>query len=95
MLITARGVNRMPRKRGNPNWCQPGPAVVPRIVTEFEIQVRELRLQLHDYAASPQLRHWCLKNKDRRYIPEWLLDAWKMTVDVEYSTVTWSHRKLV
>ena len=84
----------MTRKRGNPNWGKAGPALVPHIVTEFEIQVRQLSLQKHDYTASPQLREWCLRNKDRRYIPEWLLDAWKMTVDVDYNYVRWSHRKL-
>ena len=81
----------MPRKRGNPNWGTAGPALVPHIVTEFEIQVRQLSLQKHDYAASPQLREWCLQNKDRRYVPEWLLDAWNMTVDVHYNNMTWSH----
>jgi hypothetical protein len=81
----------MPRKRGNPNWGKAGPALVPHIVTEFEIQVRQLSLQKHDYTASPQLRGWCLQNKDRRYVPEWLLDAWNMTVDVHYNNMTWSH----
>jgi hypothetical protein len=80
-------------KRGNPNWGKAGPALVPRIVTEFEIQVRQLKLQKHDYVASPQLLDWCLQNKDRRYIPEWLLEAWNIEVDVHYSTVTWSHRQ--
>jgi len=49
----------MPGKRGNPNWGKAGPALVPRIVTEFEIQVRQLKLQKHDYVASPQLLDWC------------------------------------
>ena len=84
----------MTRKRGNPNWGKAGSALVPHIVTEFEVQVRRLSLQKHDYTASPQLRDWCLQNKDRRYVPEWLLEAWKMTVDVDYNYVRWSHRKL-
>jgi hypothetical protein len=75
----------MPRKRGNPNWGQAGSAFVPHVVTEFEVQVSQLGLKKLDYAASPQLRDWCLHNKDRRYVPEWLLDAWKMTVDVGYA----------
>jgi len=65
--------------------------MVPHIVTEFEIQVRQLRLEVTDYAASAQLREWCVRNKDRRYVPEWLLDAWDMTVDVHYNNMPWSH----
>jgi len=91
MLICRERVGRMPRKRGNPNWCTAGPVMVPHIVTEFEIQVRQLRLEVTDYAASAQLREWCVRNKDRRYVPEWLLDAWDMTVDVHYNNMPWSH----
>ena len=69
--------------------------MVPHLVTEFEIQVRQLRLHKHDYAASLQLRDWCLQNKDRCYVPEWLLDTWQMTVEVGYNAVRWPHRKVV
>ena len=93
MLIVMRGCESMIRKRGNPNWGKAGSVLVPHIVTEFEIQARQLKLHKHDYAASPQLRTWCLQNKDRRYVPEWLLDAWQMTVDVHYSYVGWSRGK--
>ena len=79
----------MPRKRGNPNWGQAGSALVPHVVTEFEVLVRQLGLRKYDYAASPQLRDWCLHNKDRRYVPEWLLYAWKMTVEVGYTPEGW------
>jgi hypothetical protein len=83
----------MIRKRGNPNWCQPGSWIVPHVVTAFEIQVCQLRLEKHDYVTSFQLKNWCLQNKDRRYVPEWLLDAWKMTVDVHYDNLTWLQRR--
>jgi len=76
----------MARRRGNPNWGKPAPPP-PNIATEFEAQVRQLKLQKRDYEASAQLRSWCEQNRNRRYIPEWLLGAWKMTVDVDYYSV--------
>jgi hypothetical protein len=79
----------MARKRGNPNWGRAGfPVPAPRPATEFETQVRQLGLQKHNYEVSPQLRDWCEHNRNRCYVPEWLLDAWKMTVDDSYSGVT-------
>ncbi|HYA22635.1 MAG TPA: hypothetical protein VEF05_00655 [Terriglobales bacterium] len=83
----------MARKRGNPNWGKPGPVSVPYIVTEFETEVRQLKLQRQDYERSAQLRHWCERNRNRVYVPEWLLDAWKMTVDVHYNIVSWPRGK--
>jgi hypothetical protein len=41
--------------------------------TAFERQVRKLRLDEGTCVASRALRLWCEKNKDRYYIPEWLL----------------------
>jgi hypothetical protein len=33
----------------------------PALPTEFELQVRHLRLTPEDYASSPELRAWCMK----------------------------------
>jgi hypothetical protein len=73
-----------PRKRGNPNW---GRAVLPAsvICTEFEIQVRHLRLTPEEYVISAELRTWCEKNRNHSYIPEWLLDEWGFRVDADLS----------
>ena len=74
----------VPRKRGNPTWgkpCPPGP-VLP---TEFEMQVKHLRLTPEKYAFSVELKRWCERNKNRRYIPEWLLDAWDIPVNPDFS----------
>jgi hypothetical protein len=60
------------RKRGNPNWGQPIPSSVPS-PTEFETQVHQLRLTREMYVYSEELRAWCEKNRNRCYIPEWLL----------------------
>jgi len=69
-----------PRKRGNPNWGKP-PQPIPATATEFELQARQLGLTKQTYTASAQLRTWCEHNKNRCYIPEWLLDEWKIDVD--------------
>ncbi len=51
------------------------------LATEFELQVKQLRLTRHAYTCSLELRRWCQLNRNRRYIPEWLLDAWGIPVD--------------
>ena len=45
---------------------------------------RLLGLTKRTYAASAQLRGWCERNKNRCYIPEWLLAEWGMTVELSY-----------
>jgi hypothetical protein len=72
------------RKRGNPNWGRPLPPV-PALATEFELRVGHLQLTPEMYAASPELRIWCERNKNRVYIPEWLLEKWGLTVDAIFS----------
>ena len=70
----------MTRKRGNPNWGRPMPPA-PAFPTEFEMQARHLRLTPETYISSDELRTWCERNRNRSYIPEWLLDAWDIPVD--------------
>jgi hypothetical protein len=72
------------RKRGNPNWGRPIPPA-PVLATEFEVQVRKLRLTVERYASSRELRAWCEQNRNRYYIPEWLLDEWDISVDADIS----------
>jgi hypothetical protein len=70
-------------KRGNPDWGKAGP--FPRALpTEFEVQVRQLGLTKPMYVRSAELRRWCQQNRNRVYIPEWLLEAWGMVVDIHY-----------
>jgi hypothetical protein len=67
------------RRRGNPNWGHPvQPA--PVIATEFEQQVQRLGLTKETCADSSPLRNWCESNRNRCYIPEWLLGAWGIDV---------------
>ena len=66
-------------KRGNPNWGKYVP--IPFLITEFEQQVKLLGLTNIQYADSAELRHWCDRNRNRVYVPEWLLKKWGMTVE--------------
>src|ERR1700730_5822987 len=82
--IGERGLAFMPNKRGNPNWGHPMlPASV--LCTEFEMQVKQLRLTPERYLTSPELRTWCEKNRNQCYIPEWLLDEWGLCVQDDLS----------
>jgi hypothetical protein len=49
--------------------------------TAFELQVRKLGLNQRACVRSRALRLWCKRNKDRCYIPEWLLAKWRITVE--------------
>ena len=51
------------------------------------MQVRELGLTPEVYAASRELKHWCERNRNRVYIPEWLLKKWDISVDLNFSDV--------
>jgi hypothetical protein len=56
-------------------------AYLSTLPTAFEQQVRKLGLDERTCVASKVLRLWCEENKDRYYIPEWLLERWGMTVN--------------
>ena len=68
------------RKRGNPNWGRPIPSG-PAVATEFELRVNQLQLTAEMYTSSAELRAWCERNRNRCYVPEWLLKEWDITVD--------------
>jgi len=77
------------RRRGNPNWGRPAPV----LATEFEKQVQQLGLTKQTWAGSTQLRNWCQRNRNRCYIPEWLLGAWGIQVEPAFSGEVWPRRK--
>jgi len=74
------------RGRGNPNWGQL-PQRSPVLPTEFEAQVERLGLAKSDYVSSATLRRWCELNRNRLYVPEWLLAAWGMEVESTFSGI--------
>ena len=71
------------RKRGNPNWGKPV-LVAPRFRTEFEMEVKRLGLTSELYVFSNELRRWCVHNRNRVYVPEWLLEKWAIVVHVNF-----------
>jgi hypothetical protein len=73
-----------PRKRGNSNWGRPMPPA-RALATAFEMRVSELRLTVESYVLSIELRSWCEENRNRCYVPEWLLDEWGFRVDSNLS----------
>jgi hypothetical protein len=74
------------RRRSNPNWGRPIPPA-PALATEFEKRARQLHLSPEKYAASRELRLWCEENRNRVYVPEWLLREWGIAVDDIFSGV--------
>jgi hypothetical protein len=72
------------RKRGNPNWGRPMPPA-PVLATEFELRVKQLQLTPEIYASSRELRAWCEQNRNRCYVPEWLLKEWAIAVDLGFN----------
>jgi hypothetical protein len=72
------------KRRGNPNWGRPI-QFPPAAATQFEVQLRRLGLTRQTCAGSTELRGWCERNKNRCYIPEWLLEEWKIAVDPYFS----------
>jgi len=75
----------MPRRRGNPNWTSGQFRPIRRLPTAFEEQVQKLGLDDQTCATSEALQRWCERNKNRCYIPEWLLKQWGISVDAELS----------
>lgn len=72
------------RQRGNPNWGKPLAPVSARL-TEFEIEVGRLGLANSEYIESRELKRWCDRNRNRVYVPEWLLREWGMHVETTFS----------
>lgn len=74
------------RGRGSRNWGRL-PRPLPALLTEFEMRAEELGLTKAQYVTSAQLRRWCEGNRNRCYVPEWLLEAWGLTVEATFSGV--------
>ena len=56
------------------------------IGTEFDGQVRRLGLTREECVSSAELKNWCERNRNRVYVPEWLIAAWGITVEVTWSS---------
>src|SRR6266700_7725553 len=72
----------MAKRRGNPNWGKPEPiGPITPTITEFEQVVREYKLSPDQYLRSTRLREWARRNKNSKYIPEPLLEAWGFEIE--------------
>ena len=67
--------------KGNPNWGKAG-GDIPNTPTSFEDMVRRLKLSEKEYQSSIPLKEWARKNKDSKYVPPDLLEAWGIEVNV-------------
>ena len=83
-MVIPAALSVLTRKRGNPNWGRPIPPA-PVFATEFELRVRQLHLTPEMYVSSPELRAWCWQNRNRVYVPEWLLKSWGITVELDFN----------
>ena len=78
----------MLHRRGNPNWGKAALSAHPHIATQFENEVRRLGLTKDTCVASVELRSWCERNRNQRYVPEWLLEIWGIEVILGYTEVS-------
>ena len=77
-----KGIFFMAKRRGNPNWGKPEPiGPVTPTITEFEQVVHEYKLSPDQYLRSTRLREWARRNKNSKYIPEPLLEAWGFEIE--------------
>ena len=49
------------------------------------MQVKRMGLTKPEYIASAELKYWCERN--RVYVPEWLLETWGIQVESIFSGV--------
>jgi hypothetical protein len=82
ITFIAEDKSYMAKRRGNPNWGKPEPIgpVVPT-VTSFEQVVKEFKLTPDQYVRSTRLREWARRNRNSKYIPESLLEAWGFEIE--------------
>ena len=66
----------MTKQRGNPNWGKPAPYTLGSSVSSFDSLVQALGLSPEQYESSAALKTWVDKNKDHKYVPPNLLEAW-------------------
>jgi len=71
-------------KAGNPNWGKPEVEPVVPTVTQFELKARELGLLPDQYVRSEALRDWVQRNRNIRYVPEPLLEAWGFEINTSF-----------
>ena len=74
---------RMRRHHVNRNFTKPGSRPIVFSTNSFEQMVKTLNISPEEYRSSPALKEWVRQNKDQRYVPPELLEAFGFQVDVE------------
>jgi hypothetical protein len=73
----------MSKQRGNPNWGKPEHIAIVPTSSTFDSMVKALGLTPDTYIDSVELKRWVSENKDNKYVPTELLDAWGFAVNSE------------
>src|ERR1700740_2041345 len=82
VLSQVRDIIFMAKRRENPNGGKPEPiGPITPTITEFEQVVREYKLSPDQYLRSTRLREWARRNKNSKYIPDALLEAWGFEIE--------------
>ena len=68
------------KRRGNPNWGKAQCFLPPGTGSAFDSLVKSLGLSPEQYEDSSTLKNWVCKNKDHKYVPVELLEAWGLAV---------------
>jgi hypothetical protein len=63
-------------KQVNRRFTNPAATAPPRIANSFEEIVRALKLTPEEYKSSATLHDWVVRNKDQKYVPSDLLNAY-------------------
>lgn len=73
----------MGKNAPNPGWTNgTGSRLREEQPTAFELLVAGLKLSEDEYAYSSQVEAWVRKNRNHRYVPEFLLVTFGLEVDV-------------
>ena len=71
----------MRRRQVNRNFTKPGSRPIVFSANSFEQMVKTLNISPEEYRSSPELKEWVRQNKDQRYVPPELLEAFGFQVD--------------
>jgi hypothetical protein len=72
------------KARGNPNWGKVSSTPAPVVPTSFEGIVNKLGLKPSEFVHSAQLKDWVRKNRNSKFVPQDLLEAWEFEVDAGF-----------
>ena len=73
----------MRQRQVNRNFTKPHSTPIVVSANSFEQMVKTLNISPEEYRSSLALKEWVRQNKDQRYVPPELLEAFGFQVDVE------------